>query len=664
MAINSKTINDIYKAILNKQFFTVNQTINNIIKLVSFKKINDFNTLANYSREYLDKIIINAYNDNQLDSFNLEENIDIKELNKLLWTNERIDDFLHRNINFIENANQLNQQLIVSGQFEQIINQFFKEDFPKFLVAFTMQKYDKVDQAVKALINDNSELLTAWKMCIKYFYHLNKLNVNSIATMSNPICLLGITDSELDKFSEQALNNNQLKQLLIKLIEEVSPVKVESYFNANQIIDDLSKLKLEVDKSLPVDGKLVHNISHSNRWIPLVYINGNVITDTATNGNRRTIHAKIFGDWFKNTDVNHDNDLVKYKKCPCNYPNIRKYHGVRGVMKDNVVILIDAEDLMSEAAEAINAKLGCKVLAFYNSFNNIVRKAYNTGFISSQDFLDEEDLNKYPTEQDWKDSMQIPFDKLIKPVEEKIKNFLRKEIRTIMSSSVRHYIHKNKEKSNEELYNFVISNISFSPLLYELQYDYEIDEYLQPIISRPQLCFDFINYIKLHFALYIKLLIDKYRKELILTSEQQHNNLNYYTDPYIRTPEQLALLIDDVGDNIQLDQSFNINYKCRDSAFIFVRGEAFTGDSHINLMTKYLKKHNIDDKYYFNLENIDALKLPYAYGHIYQGRALINWHKYCTVEDVKNALLKEGKYKVYDYNTSKQTLHRLAKKIK
>ena len=76
-----------------------------------------------------------------------------------------------------------------------------------------------------------------------------------------------------------------------------------------------------------------------------------------------------------------------------------------------------------------------------------------------------------------------------------------------------------------------------------------------------------------------------------------------------------------------------------------------------------MKKHNINNSYFFNKENIDKIQLPYAYGHIYRGRALINWYKYCTVDDVKNALLKKGKYFIYDYNTKEQTLHRLAKKL-
>ena len=271
----------------------------------------------------------------------------------------------------------------------------------------------------------------------------------------------------------------------------------------------------------------------------------------------------------------------------------------------------------------------------------------------------------YPTEQDILDMNQKPFEKIIRPLENQIKQFLFKEIKHLMTAQVRHYIHKHKDDSIEKIYNFVLSKINFNLIFDNLLWSsFETLELIDDnTISEKQLKYDFINYIKKYFSLYIHLLIDKYKNEIILNYNQQSQDKNYNSDPYIRTPEQLDLLIDDVGDDIQLDQSFNINYKCRDSAFIFVKNTAFTGNSHINLMNKYIEQNNINDPYYFNIENIDKIQLPYAYGHIYRGRALINWHKYCTVEEVKDALLKKGKYKIYDYNTNAQTLHRLAQKI-
>ena len=290
----------------------------------------------------------------------------------------------------------------------------------------------------------------------------------------------------------------------------------------------------------------------------------------------------------------------------------------------------------------------------------LIKKAEQ--WISSEDYTNGEKY--YPTDQDIKDTLQEPFDKLIKPIEKEIKEYLQKEIRTIISSSARHFIHKNRNIDNDSLYDFVLKHINFSKLFSELKYNFEFEyDYFDHIISYRQLEFEFTNYVKKYFALYMRLLIEKYKKEVILNIKEQNEDKNYNTDPYIRTPEQLDLLIDNIGDYIQLDQSFNINYKCRDSAFIFVKNKAYTGKSHIDLMQDYLSTHGIDDPYYFNIENIDKLKLPYSYGHIYRGKALINWHKYCTVDEVKNALLKEGKYIVYDYNTKEQILHRLAKKI-
>lgn len=269
-----------------------------------------------------------------------------------------------------------------------------------------------------------------------------------------------------------------------------------------------------------------------------------------------------------------------------------------------------------------------------------------------------------PTQQDILDSQQEPFEKIIKPIENDIKKYLYQEIKRIITASTRHFIHKNKHINNNKLYNFVLSHINFNQLFNNIQY-YTLEIFnliYDNTISEKQLQYDFIQYIKKHFSLYIKLLIDKYKNEIILNHQQQINDKNYHTDKYIQTPEQLAELIDNVGDTIQLDNGFNINYKCRDQAFIIVNNKAFIGNSHSNLMNKYLTENNINDPYYFNIENIDNIKLPYAYGHIYKGRALINWYKYCTLEEIKNALLEKGKYFIYDYNTNEKTLHRLAKK--
>lgn len=269
-----------------------------------------------------------------------------------------------------------------------------------------------------------------------------------------------------------------------------------------------------------------------------------------------------------------------------------------------------------------------------------------------------------PTQQDILDSQQEPFEKIIKPIENDIKQYLYQEIKRIITASTRHFIHKNKNINTNELYHFVLLNINFNQLFNNIQYHtLEIFSLIYDhTISEKQLKYDFIQYIKQHFSLYIKLLIEKYKKEIILNYHQQINDKNYQTDKYIQTPEQLAELIDDVGDTIQLDNGFNINYKCRDNAFIFVKNKAFIGDSHSNLMNKYLIDNNINNPYYFNIENIDKIKLPYAYGHIYKERALINWYKYCTLKEIKNALLEKGKYLIYNYNINEKTLYRLAKK--
>ena len=129
----------------------------------------------------------------------------------------------------------------------------------------------------------------------------------------------------------------------------------------------------------------------------------------------------------------------------------------------------------------------------------LIKKAEQ--WISSEDYTNGEKY--YPTDQDIKDTLQEPFDKLIKPIEKEIKEYLQKEIRTIISSSARHFIHKNRNIDNDSLYDFVLKHINFSKLFSELKYNFEFEyDYFDHIISYRQLEFEFTNYVKKYFALY------------------------------------------------------------------------------------------------------------------------------------------------------------------
>lgn len=550
-----------------------------------------------------------------------------------------VEEFVNSNITILITAEDFNQ-LINNGDL-LIIFQQSKDKYANYIINYLLDKYEIIDMK-----NFNE----AFRQSILSL----KLNIQFVITKT-PYVILNVTKEEFNKFIDNILQQKQIIDLIKKEVLDTPSEKIEIVKNTNRLINDISSIKLKKEESIQIDGRLIHHISHDNNWRAFVYINGNILI----NRNYRIGHGELFKLYFNNLEENHANDIIPFQKCTASFANIRKYHGVRGVIKDNVALLIDAEGLVAEAARIVNQQLGCTVLAFINSFNTLIRKAQ---IMSSEEYAQGEVY--VPTEQDILDTQQIPFEELIKPVEQEVKAQLYKDVKRLVSSYARHYIHKNKDKTNDELYSFVMSKINFSSIFWDLiYYSYPLSEYFRPIKSEKQLHYDFVNYMKKHFALYIRLLIDKYKNELVLNYKQQSKDKNYHTDPYIRTPEQLDLLIDDVHDLIQLDASFTINYKCRDSAFIFVKGEAYTGDSHINLMRKYLRKNNISDPYYFNLENINKLQLPYAYGHIYHGRALINWYKYCTRDEVKNALLKKGKYFIYDYNTNEQTLYRLAQKI-
>lgn len=282
-------------------------------------------------------------------------------------------------------------------------------------------------------------------------------------------------------------------------------------------------------------------------------------------------------------------------------------------------------------------------------------------YISSQDYIDANNLNNdEPSEQDIRDMHQAPLYQVIKPIKSQLDDMIKAKIKDLFTAKFRHYIHQHKNDTNLE--KFIFDQFPFDKVIFypeDIRYDF-FDTFFH-CISPGQLLNELKQYVANNFNDYINELIQYAKHEKILSIDEQ-NNKDYLSNIYIRRPDQLRELLDNIGDTIQLDQSFNINYKCRSNAFIFVYNKADIGHEHIELMENYMKKHNINDPFFFNEENLIKNKIPYAYGHINYECALINYKINTTSEDVKNALLKEGKYKVYDYNTKKQTLYRLARR--
>ena len=311
--------------------------------------------------------------------------------------------------------------------------------------------------------------------------------------------------------------------------------------------------------------------------IPVLYINGTILYTGDIHNELFSLYNENYlqykNEWIFN--LNNINMPINWDDCiQLNIPCAQLILWPNNICE---LLALYAGDFYN-ISQVISKKFNCKIYSYNPSICFLIKIANNKqDFWSSEEYTNGEKY--YPTQEEILDSYQEPFNKIIKPRENQIKQFLFKEVKRLMTAQVRHYIHKHKDESIEKLYNFVISKINFYLILNNLIWSsFETLELIDDnTISEKQLQYDFINYMKKYFSLYIHLLIDKYKNEIILNFNQQQKNKNYNTDPYIRTPEQLDLLIDDVGDFIQLDNGFNINYKCRDSAFIFVRDEAFIG---------------------------------------------------------------------------------------
>lgn len=150
----------------------------------------------------------------------------------------------------------------------------------------------------------------------------------------------------------------------------------------------------------------------------------------------------------------------------------------------------------------------------------------------------------------------------------------------------------------------------------------------------------------------------------IARSTYKHNNA---AESGIKNARELRHNDDNIGDVIQCSNEFNIDLGNRTGAFIYIRGNIIVGkpnETHSDLINKYFNNENIPSKRIRSIDAIDELEdgEPVAFGHIADSMAFIQVLENCSVDEVVNALQKNGSYKkIYDYDYEMPELTRLAK---
>lgn len=198
-----------------------------------------------------------------------------------------------------------------------------------------------------------------------------------------------ITNDEFYKFA-QFIYDKHNDIFINYLIDNID--FLQANINAHSA-SELDKINIATDESIPINDRLFHELTHSDKYIPIIYINENVIVGQAVNdiANGRIHHSSLFKVYCKDMSL-HKSD--KIKKSPEEWSNIvkgvssysqemnaimRQYQCVRAVQSvtSTAVAIIIAFNNISEAANAFKNQLAnCdKVFACNDSWTELTKEA-------------------------------------------------------------------------------------------------------------------------------------------------------------------------------------------------------------------------------------------------------------------------------------------------
>ena len=304
------------------------------------------------------------------------------------------NEYINNKIYFLSSAedviNLLKDKTIRNKVFTVLKENFNMNILPEILADYSINNNLSSEKSLQKLRKELTYLLTNTIDLAINNMMLNGIDVNDKFTICLKMNTKQISESiiknktwlkELDLISSIPLEIND------ELEQKINAIRIDKY-------DDIPALA--IGQSVPFNGKYFWwNLSHDTSYIPVIYINGNVITSKLGEispewGYGRVHHRELFDAYFKQMSL-HKNDIIvqteeEWNKCDgFDWDTIRKYNGVRGVIKNGICTLIDAatpqgainSGLEEQASQAIKAKENCQVLSISTDAAYISRYAQN-----------------------------------------------------------------------------------------------------------------------------------------------------------------------------------------------------------------------------------------------------------------------------------------------
>ena len=249
-------------------------------------------------------------------------------------------------------------------------NCFTREDIDKF--------FDKMltdNKFCKKLLINNFKL--------QFFANEPKvINLNTMLTNKHDIYVVfDLSDSDilnLFEFMADIVVNDDVIETAINNFDEdylEDFIKTNKYTNINNI-------DIEIGESVPLHPELFHILTHTDQFLPILYINGNVLIGEQVQDklNGRIHHDTLKELYLKDMSY-HKNDIIHKSKEEWEKINSEeswKIPDVRAVKEINgtAVVILYGDDNFNVAAKAISQKLdNGKVFAMSDSTKGLSRLA-------------------------------------------------------------------------------------------------------------------------------------------------------------------------------------------------------------------------------------------------------------------------------------------------
>ena len=218
--------------------------------------------------------------------------------------------------------------------------------------------------------------------------------------------------------------------------------------------------------------------------------------------------------------------------------------------------------------------------------------------------------------------------------------------------------HDGELPSSEDVYKMIDIDVTkdilydiFKSLAYNNNASFKYEKNDMPVD-------DFIKYNK-------QIIDSKVKRALRL---YKFDNTDEKENP-IMHPSALINNGDNIGDDIPITKSFDVDWAVRDYPFLYFDGKIIIGDKndiHSDILQRELNINKVYEpqvRYIEDMPDVDN-NTSIAFGHIYKNMAFIETCENCNADDVKNALQGTQKFdKIYDYQITSHNLQRLAKKL-